>query len=213
MSKLIEDLLKAVNEGKKEFKQEREKSGRSLSDDKDEILQSLTKLINQVQDNVKETSNKTKEKVKEFKQEHETKVDVLSFEELLSQVFDVEEGCICKECDCELNKESCDGSCEEELSDEFEKISALLLVIDDLSSQEIQKLKQGKLSLQEIRKIKTSVFYLSLLRNEIYLYIEEETSWSDVQKLFASIYGSLSDNCEDFDYDFALSILNSLIND
>lgn len=210
MSKLIEDLLKAVNEGKKEFKQEREKSGRSLSDDKDEILQSLTNLINQVQDNVKETSNKTKEKVKEFKQEHETKVDVLSFEELLSQVFDVEDDCICEECDCELNEEFCDGSCEEELHDEFEKVLTLSMIIDDLTSEEIHKLKQGQLSRQEVRRIKKSVFYLTLLRNEINLYIEEETSWSDIQKLFASIYDSLNDS---FDREFTLSILNSLIND
>ena len=131
MKTLLEQLLEASKSGVNEFKQTREKSGRTFKDDADEILEELRKGVEKGKGFAKQTQEKA---TKEFKNQ--------------SQKFKQQDNCDCEDCDCEETDESCDfpfcncdDECKKEQStnqddDQFslaDLLSSLVESVQDLS--------------------------------------------------------------------------------
>lgn len=189
MKTLLEQLLEASKSGVNEFKQTREKSGRTFKDDADEILEELRKGVEKGKGFAKQTHEKATE---EFKNQ--------------SQKFKNQDNCDCEDCDCNETEESCDfpfcncdEECEKENHEEKEgndfSLSDLLTSIltsvqdkkeevlnlenmvnltSDISETRFNLLHEVQEGLINPNKTKNAIFLLSLIELKLFNLIHAE---------------------------------------
>lgn len=193
MKTLFEDLIKASKVGVNEFKTKREESGRTLKDDKDEILEELRKSVEKGKGFAKQTHEKAKQSHEKAKQEFKNRSqrkDDNSDKDLNDETCDFpfcncdeickkeQNDCDCDQKECKNNDEDQDQSFEMSLdnllkavfgdtSKHFEKLIDLkhvMELIEDVNETTYILLEDVEEGVINPSKTKNAIFLLSLLK-------------------------------------------------
>lgn len=207
MKTLLEQLLEASKSGVNEFKQTREKSGRTFKDDADEILEELRKGVEKGKGFAKQTREKATEEFKNQSQKFKQQ-DTCDYD------------CDCEDYDCEDTDESCDfpfcncnDECKKESHDEEKEdndfslsdlLTSLLTSVQDkkeemvnlenmfnlthdINETRFSLLKDVQEGIINPNKTKNAIFLVSLIELKLFDLINAEDE-KDVDKIENEIF-------------------------
>lgn len=233
MTNLSEQLRNAINAGKKEFEKERRKSGRTIKDEANDLLSYLNETIEKTKNTATDQFEKASNKAQDYKNKYKDKKESKTNEDSEINIFDLytkdievpkelmkllfgedalkeekEENysnkCDYPYCDCEDFNE-CDEYKDCEDCEEYHDIYNLYSFVDHVISEEINEIRQANELQYDFNEIKTKLFYLTLLKNEIELYCEDCSSKKEINDIIKIL--KIISNDDTFDFQLNVSLI------